>query len=175
MYLDGVGPNSSVDCFGFVTVQMTFNGLGLGVSGREVVTQTGGVPEAWEGFWGKQILFGKRFSKESWVEWWCLLVSLFLFCLEREAYLGHQCVCVLLYVCVFWCWILVLNCRTTFELKLVPARWSTSEEARSNILPPLANLHWETSRSFSLKPLQLLHKYVAFNFGNFSTMELLQD
>ncbi|CAJ1373238.1 unnamed protein product [Effrenium voratum] len=26
MYLDGVGPNSSVDCFGFVTVQMTFNG-----------------------------------------------------------------------------------------------------------------------------------------------------
>ena len=28
MYLDGVGPNSSVDCFGFVTVQMTFNGWG---------------------------------------------------------------------------------------------------------------------------------------------------
>ena len=26
MYLDGVGPNSSIDCFGFVTVQMTFNG-----------------------------------------------------------------------------------------------------------------------------------------------------
>lgn len=30
MYLDGVGPNSSVDCFGFVTVQMTFNGAPVG-------------------------------------------------------------------------------------------------------------------------------------------------
>ena len=42
MYLDGVGPNSSVDCFGFVTVQMTFNGLGLGFDGKKVVTPNGG-------------------------------------------------------------------------------------------------------------------------------------
>eukprot|EP00913_Durusdinium_trenchii_P020762 g19502.t1 len=29
MYLEGVAPNSSVDCFGFVTVQMTFNGRNM--------------------------------------------------------------------------------------------------------------------------------------------------
>lgn len=33
MYLEGVAPNSSVDCFGFVTVQMTFNGLMAGSDG----------------------------------------------------------------------------------------------------------------------------------------------
>ena len=124
MYLDGVGPNSSVDCFGFVTVQMTFNGLGLGVEGKKVVHPKRGGSRSLGGVLREPDLVWKEIFQENWVEW-CLLVMLFFwFCLEREAYVGHQCVFCCMSVCFdvgYVCWIV----EPLLIWKLVPARWST--------------------------------------------------
>ena len=105
MYLDGVGPNSSVDCFGFVTVQMTFNGLGLGVSGRNSSPKRGG-SRSLGGVLREADFVWREIFQESWVMPFSDVI--FLFCLEREAYVGHQCVFCCMSVCFdvgYLCWI----------------------------------------------------------------------
>lgn len=75
MYLDGVGPNSSVDCFGFVTVQMTFNGRNMfGNLTYEYVKMpqvTYASPFPASG-WSNDLtiaLFGMNFQEPMWCRW----------------------------------------------------------------------------------------------------------
>ncbi|CAK9051743.1 Uncharacterized protein SCF082_LOCUS28375 [Durusdinium trenchii] len=75
MYLEGVAPNSSVDCFGFVTVQMTFNGRNMfGNLTYEYVKMpqvTYASPFPASG-WSNDLtiaLFGVNFQEPMWCRW----------------------------------------------------------------------------------------------------------